>query len=163
MSEQPQKIVALVDGSVYSASVCDHAAWMSARTGAPVELIHVLGRREAPEKKDLSGAIALGARTALLEELAELDAQRAKLVSHRGRNGGVSLAHAPQDLRIGDVVRVLEPNMQIADCPKCKLRPECSARDMFDDALAAFMAVLDARTLAQAARSRGTGAADVQP
>ena len=85
------------------------------------------------------------------------------LVSHRGRNGGVSLAHAPQDLRIGDVVRVLEPNMQIADCPKCRLRPECSARDMFDEALAAFMAVLDARTLAQAARSRGTGAADVQP
>ena len=85
------------------------------------------------------------------------------LVSHRGRNGGVSLAHAPQDLRIGDVVRVLEPNMQIADCPKCNLRPECSARDMFDEALAAFMAVLDARTLAQAARSRGTGAADVQP
>ena len=85
MSEQPQKIVALVDGSAYSASVCDHAAWVSDRTGAPVELIHVLGRREAPEKQDLSGAIALGARTALLEELAELDAQRAKLVSHRGR------------------------------------------------------------------------------
>jgi nucleotide-binding universal stress UspA family protein len=53
--------------------------------GAPVELIHVLGRREAPEKTDLSGSIRLGARTALLEELAELDAQRAKLVSHRGR------------------------------------------------------------------------------
>lgn len=85
MNEQPQKIVALVDGSAYSASVCDHAAWVSDRTGAPVELIHVLGRREAPEKQDLSGAIALGARTALLEELAELDAQRAKLVSHKGR------------------------------------------------------------------------------
>ncbi len=85
MTEQPQKIVALVDGSTYSTSVCDHAAWLSGRTGAPVELIHVLGRREAPENQDLSGAIALGARTALLEELAELDAQRAKLVSHRGR------------------------------------------------------------------------------
>lgn len=80
-----QKIVALVDGSIYSASVCDHAAWISQRTGAPVELIHVLGRREAPDKADLSGAIKLGARTALLEELAELDAQRAKLISHRGR------------------------------------------------------------------------------
>lgn len=85
MNEQPQKIVALVDGSAYSASVCDHAAWVSDRTGAPVELIHVLGRREPPEKQDLSGAIALGARTALLEELAELDAQRAKLISHKGR------------------------------------------------------------------------------
>ena len=85
MSEHPQKIVALVDGSTYSASVCEHAAWVSGRTGAPVELIHVLGRRETPEKQDLSGAIALGARTALLEELAGLDAQRAKLVSHLGR------------------------------------------------------------------------------
>jgi nucleotide-binding universal stress UspA family protein len=85
MNQTPQKIIALVDGSIYSASVCDHAAWISLRTGAPVELIHVLGRREVPPTHDHSGAIALGARTALLEELAELDAQRAKLISHRGR------------------------------------------------------------------------------
>jgi nucleotide-binding universal stress UspA family protein len=79
------KIIALVDGSVYSESVCHHAAWIAQRTQTPVELIHVLGRREAPEKTDLSGAIRLGARTKLMEELAELDAQRAKLVGHRGR------------------------------------------------------------------------------
>jgi nucleotide-binding universal stress UspA family protein len=85
MTEDPQKIVALVDGSLYSASVCDHAAWVASRTGAPVELIHVLGRREAADTRDHSGAIALGARTALMEQLADLDAQRAKLVSHRGR------------------------------------------------------------------------------
>lgn len=85
MTEQPQKIIALVDGSLYSASVCDHAAWISQRTGAAVELIHVLGRREAADTHDHSGAIKLGARTALLAELAELDAQRAKLISHRGR------------------------------------------------------------------------------
>lgn len=40
-----ERIVALVDGSVYSASVCAHAAWIAGRTGAPVELIHVLGWR----------------------------------------------------------------------------------------------------------------------
>jgi nucleotide-binding universal stress UspA family protein len=85
MTQQPQKIVALVDGSVYSASVCDHAAWIASRTQAPVELIHVLGRRDASDTHDHSGAIRLGARTALLEELAALDAQRAKLISHRGR------------------------------------------------------------------------------
>lgn len=85
MTDQHQKIVALVDGSIYSASVCDHAAWIASRTGAPVELIHVLGRREASDTHDHSGAIALGARTALLEELAALDAQRARLISHRGR------------------------------------------------------------------------------
>jgi nucleotide-binding universal stress UspA family protein len=79
------KIIALVDGSIYSESVCHHAAWIAQRTQAPVELIHVLGRREAPDKSDLSGAIRLGARSKLMEELAELDAQRAKLVSRRGR------------------------------------------------------------------------------
>ncbi|MFC5736026.1 universal stress protein [Sinirhodobacter huangdaonensis] len=80
-----QKIVALVDGSLYSASVCDHAAWIAARTGAPVELIHVLGRREASDGQDRSGTIALGARTALLEQLADLDARRTKLIAARGR------------------------------------------------------------------------------
>jgi nucleotide-binding universal stress UspA family protein len=79
------KLIALVDGSIYSASVCDHAAWISERTGAPVEILHVLGRREASEGQDLSGAIQLGARTALMEELAELDAKRAKLAAQRGR------------------------------------------------------------------------------
>lgn len=82
---QQEKIVALVDGSVYSASVCDYAAWISQRTGAPVELVHILGRREAADTHDHSGAIKLGARTALLNELAELDAQRAKLISQKGR------------------------------------------------------------------------------
>ena len=79
------KIIALVDGSIYSESVCHHAAWIAQRTGSPVELTHVLGRRDAPQKSDLSGAIRLGARSKLMQELAELDAQRAKLVSHRGR------------------------------------------------------------------------------
>lgn len=85
MTNQPQKIIALIDGSVYAASVCDHAAWIARRTGAPVELIHVLGRRDVSDRQDHSGTIALGARTSLLEQLAELDAQRAKLISHRGR------------------------------------------------------------------------------
>ena len=79
------KIIALVDGSIYSESVCRLASCIAQRTQAPVELIHVLGRREAPDRTDLSGAIRLGARTTLMEELAALDAQRAKLVSHRGR------------------------------------------------------------------------------
>ncbi|TGD66243.1 universal stress protein [Tabrizicola sp. WMC-M-20] len=79
------KLIALVDGSTYSASVCDHAAWIVGRTGAAVELLHVLGRRDGGGKQDLSGAIALGARTALMEELAGLDAQRSKLMALRGR------------------------------------------------------------------------------
>ena len=80
------KTIALIDGSLYAHSVCDAAAWVSARNGAAVELLHVLGRREgAADGADLSGNIGLGARTALLEELAELDARKAKLTQKRGR------------------------------------------------------------------------------
>ncbi|MGX0975436.1 nucleotide-binding universal stress UspA family protein [Roseovarius sp. MBR-51] len=110
------KIIALVDGSIYSASVCEHAAWIAARTGAPVELLHVLGRREGAETTDLSGSIRLGARTALLEELAALDAQRAKLVAHRGRAilddarallEGAGVTDVTTRLRHGDIVETV--------------------------------------------------------
>ncbi len=80
-----KKIVALVDGSIYSRSVCENAAWIASRLGAAVELLHVLGRREGADSADLSGSIALGARSALLEELTVLDEQRAKLQQQRGR------------------------------------------------------------------------------
>lgn len=110
------KIIALVDGSIYSASVCEHAGWIAERTGAPVELLHVLGRREGAETTDLSGSIRLGARTALLEELAALDAQRAKLVAHRGRAilddarallEGAGVTDVTTRLRHGDIVETV--------------------------------------------------------
>ena len=83
--EMTGKIVALIDGSVYSESVCHHAAWIAQRTQSPVELIHVMGRDGKQGPRDYSGSMRLGGRDKLLSELAELDAQRAKLVSHRGR------------------------------------------------------------------------------
>lgn len=79
-----EKLIALIDGSIYSKSVCENTAWIASRTDAPVELLHVLGRRETASS-DLSGTIALGARTALLEELSSLDEQRSKLAQKRGR------------------------------------------------------------------------------
>jgi nucleotide-binding universal stress UspA family protein len=79
------KIIALVDGSIYAQSVCDLAAWAAQRISAEVEILHVLGRREGAANSDLSGSIRLGARSALLKELSDLDEQRAKLVAHRGR------------------------------------------------------------------------------
>jgi len=78
------KIIALVDGSIYSKSVCENAAWIAGRIGAPVEVLHVLGRREAASS-DLSGAIGLGARTEILEELSAVDEARSKLMQRRGR------------------------------------------------------------------------------
>lgn len=78
-------LIAFVDGSKYSESVCHYAAWIAKRTGAGVKIYHVLGRREGVDRQDLSGAIELGARTHILEELSQLDVQRAKLSHAQGR------------------------------------------------------------------------------
>ena len=109
------RIIALVDGSAYSKSVCGHAAWVAERTGLEVALMHVLGRREGAAGSDLSGAIALGARSSLLTQLSSLDEQRAKLVVHRGRailedakalldEAGV---RASEHLRHGDLIEAI--------------------------------------------------------
>ncbi|MHA6687281.1 universal stress protein [Mesorhizobium sp. A556] len=79
-----EKLIALIDGSIYSKSICESAIWIASRTDASIELLHVLGRRET-SSSDLSGAISLGARTALLDELSALDEQRARLAQKRGR------------------------------------------------------------------------------
>jgi len=80
------KIVSLIDGSMYSHSVCDLSTFFASRLEASITVVHVLGRREVSgEVANLSGSIGLGARTALLEELAEIDGQKAKLANKRGR------------------------------------------------------------------------------
>jgi nucleotide-binding universal stress UspA family protein len=81
-----KKIIALIDGSSYAQSVCDYASWVAQQGEASLVLLHVLGRRDgSTDNADLSGSIGLGARTALLEELAEIDGQKARLANKRGR------------------------------------------------------------------------------
>ncbi len=79
-------ILALIDGSAYTHSVCDHAAWAARQYGGYVELLHILSQRKAGSlPSDLSGAIGLGARSSLLEDLADHDAETARLTKERGR------------------------------------------------------------------------------
>ncbi|HEY0276395.1 MAG TPA: universal stress protein [Paenirhodobacter sp.] len=76
------RIVAFVDGSIYSASVCGYAGWVAERLGSGVDILHVIGRRLAVQTGGLAGG--LGARSVLQAELAALDAQRARLEDSRG-------------------------------------------------------------------------------
>lgn len=100
------KIIACIDGSAYGASVCDHAGWAAQRLGAPVEVVHALGRRDTSSAPfDLSGSLEFGGREALIGELAELDRQKAKLATTRGHN---ILAEAVARLRAGGVGEVTE-------------------------------------------------------
>ena len=80
------KTIAFIDGSNYSASVCDHAAWLAEQLEIPIEVFHVLGRRTRDSQPaDLSGNLKLGARTELLDKLSKADEEWGKLAHARGR------------------------------------------------------------------------------
>lgn len=80
------KIIALIDGSEYSKSVCEYAAWIAKAKSSSVEVIHSLSRRDASSvPTDMSGNIGFGARSSLLEDLAQLDQQKSQLAQKRGR------------------------------------------------------------------------------
>ncbi|TLP44887.1 MULTISPECIES: RrF2 family transcriptional regulator [Cohaesibacter] len=71
----------------------------------------------------------------------------------RGRNGGIRLAKDPKDINIGEILRQTEENLVIVECfseesNTCPLISECKFRLLLMDALAAFLKVLDAHTLA---------------
>ncbi len=75
-----QHVLACIDGSAVTESVCDYAAWYASRLGLPVGILHV-SDVPASTRRDLSGAIGLNSREFLLEELTELDEKRAKVVN----------------------------------------------------------------------------------
>ena len=79
-------VMACIDNSQSSLAVCDYAAWASQQLNAPLTLLHVLDKEKYPASADLSGNIGLGSREHLLEELATLDAQRAKLALEQGQH-----------------------------------------------------------------------------
>jgi Rrf2 family nitric oxide-sensitive transcriptional repressor len=73
----------------------------------------------------------------------------------RGPHGGLRLARPAAAIRVGDVVRRTEPDLALAPCPDCVIHPACALTGVLDQALAAFMAVLDGCTLADLVVQRG--------
>jgi len=80
-----EQVMAAIDGSRFSEGVCDYAAWASRALEAPLTFLHVVDNHPQVAEADLSGSIGLGAREHLLEELSQLDEQRAKVAQEQGR------------------------------------------------------------------------------
>jgi Rrf2 family nitric oxide-sensitive transcriptional repressor len=78
----------------------------------------------------------------------------------RGRGGGLRLGRAPEQIRLGDVIRFTEQDLAIVECMGednlCRLTPACTLRGVLGEALQAFLAVLDDYTLADIVRQRRT-------
>lgn len=80
------RILACLDASSYTTAVCDFAGWAAIRLGLGVELLHVVQRKSAiAARQDLSGAIGLGIKSELLEELTRIEEAQGKLAIESGR------------------------------------------------------------------------------
>ncbi|MCH8551107.1 MAG: Rrf2 family transcriptional regulator [Natronospirillum sp.] len=69
----------------------------------------------------------------------------------RGKNGGLCLAQPPEDIVLGRLIRDMEPDMNLTECfhdqCECRIQHACSMTGVLNEALRAFLAVLDGYTL----------------
>lgn len=72
--------------------------------------------------------------------------------STRGSGGGIRLGRPPGDIVVGRVIRDMEPDFGLVECfrpdNRCVITPVCVLPQILDEALQAFLAVLDDYTLA---------------
>lgn len=78
-------------------------------------------------------------------------AQHGWIETVRGKGGGMRLAHLPEDINLGAVVRSMEPDFQLVECfatgSACVLTGHCPLTGVLDGALQSFLAHLDGFTL----------------
>lgn len=73
--------------------------------------------------------------------------------SVRGKGGGIRLARAPADIRLGDIVRASEGDAPIVEClsgdpQACRIASSCRLKGILVDAFDALYESLDEHTLA---------------
>lgn len=78
----------------------------------------------------------------------------------RGRNGGLKLKKAPEEINLGAVIRATEPDFFMAECfddvrNHCVLSPACGLQGVLRSATSAYLAVLDNNTLAGLLKETG--------
>ncbi|MGA8862951.1 MAG: Rrf2 family transcriptional regulator [Gallionella sp.] len=74
----------------------------------------------------------------------------------RGRNGGIRLSRPAKEIRLGEVVRSTEPDLDLLECfnpatDKCVISRSCSLKGVLFNAQASFLQILDKYTLADIA------------
>ena len=79
-------------------------------------------------------------------------AQLGVIHTQRGRNGGLELARPPEEIRIGEIFRILEAPVPLTECfadvdNTCPLTDACRLRFALQDAAEAFYLRLDDVTL----------------
>lgn len=82
------------------------------------------------------------------------------ITTMRGKGGGMTLARAPEDINIGEVVRKVEPNFNIVECfseesTGCRIEPLCKLKGVLHGAAQAFLSELDGYSLKDVIQRKG--------
>jgi len=97
-----ERVLAAIDGSQYSESICDYAVWAAKALDAPLSFIHTLDNHPQVAEPDLTGNLGLGTREHLLEKLSDIEEQRAKVAREQGRLMLEAAQHRAAELGVAD-------------------------------------------------------------
>lgn len=111
----------------------------------------------APERDFSTAELAeeFGVSRHHLAKIMTVLAQAGVVVTRRGGGGGASLAQPATDIRLGEIVRLLERGQSLVECfsesGACPLLPQCRLKGFLAGAEQAFLAALDGHSLADCA------------
>lgn len=86
-------------------------------------------------------------------------AQLGYVLSYKGKGGGIQLAHAANELLLGNLVKQLETNMALVECfnpttNTCRITNTCQLKHFLHDANVAFIKELNKYKLSDAIKLR---------
>ncbi len=96
---------------------------------------------------------AYGVSPHIIVKAVQLLVEEGVVASVRGRQGGLRLDRSPSEINVGRILRRTEPDLDLVECfspatNTCPIAPACGLKGVLMDARKAFLAVLDAHTLA---------------
>ncbi|MCW1927722.1 RrF2 family transcriptional regulator [Bhargavaea beijingensis] len=127
---------------------------MTMYTDYALRVLMYLGAKKDGELSTIQGiSDAYGISKNHLMKITHKLGQLGYVETVRGRGGGVRLAVPPAEIKIGTIVRQTEDDFNIVECfsstaNQCVLSPVCGLRGALNQALMAYLAVLDQYTLA---------------
>ncbi|MEM8700242.1 MAG: Rrf2 family transcriptional regulator [Pseudomonadota bacterium] len=116
-----------------------------------LRILMATGQTDSPQTVDgLSTKLGL-AKSHVMKIVAQL-ARAGYLETTRGRGGGIRLGRSPEEIRLGEVVRLIEPDLGVVACLKsetavCAFLPRCALKGAMSRAADAFLESLNTQTL----------------
>lgn len=126
---------------------------LRASTDFAMRVLLKLGEDPARQRSTEELATGIGVPRNHVQKIVQDLAAAGLVRTQRGARGGVVLARRPGDISVGEVVRRLEAGQALVECFRadggaCCFAPGCRLARVFGQARDAFLAVLDATTLA---------------